>query len=78
MASALAMDKWRTKLLWQAAGITTPHHILINEQSDFAKVAQELGLPLDRKARARGVDHRLEQGGRRKRFTRRMRPRGPT
>ena len=46
MASALAMDKWRTKLLWEAAGITTPHHILINEQSDFAKVAQEVGLPL--------------------------------
>ena len=46
MASSLAMDKWRTKLLWEAAGITTPHHILINEQSDFAKVAQEVGLPL--------------------------------
>jgi len=46
MASALAMDKWRTKLLWEAAGIITPHHILINEQSDFAKVAQEVGLPL--------------------------------
>lgn len=46
MASALAMDKWRTKLLWEAAGISTPHHILINEQSDFAKVAQEVGLPL--------------------------------
>ena len=24
MASALAMDKWRTKLMWQAAGIPTP------------------------------------------------------
>jgi D-alanine-D-alanine ligase len=24
MASALAMDKWRTKLLWQAAGVPTP------------------------------------------------------
>jgi D-alanine-D-alanine ligase len=46
MASALAMDKWRTKLLWEAAGITTPHHVLINEQSDFSKVAQEVGLPL--------------------------------
>ena len=28
MASALAMDKWRTKLLWEAAGISTPRHIL--------------------------------------------------
>src|SRR3977135_1537876 len=24
MASALAMDKWRTKLLWQGAGLPTP------------------------------------------------------
>jgi D-alanine-D-alanine ligase len=46
MASALAMDKWRTKLLWEAAGITTPHHILINEQSDFGKIAKEVGLPM--------------------------------
>jgi D-alanine-D-alanine ligase len=46
MASALAMDKWRTKLLWQAAGINTPHHILLNAQSDFDAVVKELGLPL--------------------------------
>jgi D-alanine-D-alanine ligase len=46
LASALAMDKWRTKLLWQAAGISTPHHILLTEQSDFEAVAEELGLPL--------------------------------
>ena len=45
MASALAMDKWRTKLLWQAAGINTPHHILLNAQSDFDAVVKELGLP---------------------------------
>ncbi|MEP7370634.1 MAG: D-alanine--D-alanine ligase [Nitrosospira sp.] len=46
MASALAMDKWRTKLLWQAAGINTPRHILLNAQSDFAAVVKTLGLPL--------------------------------
>jgi D-alanine-D-alanine ligase len=46
LASALAMDKWRTKLLWQAAGISTPHHILLTGQSDFEAVAEELGLPL--------------------------------
>ncbi len=46
LASALAMDKWRTKLLWQAAGISTPCHVLLTEQSDFDAVAQELGLPL--------------------------------
>jgi len=46
LASALAMDKWRTKLLWQSAGINTPRHILLDEQSDFDAVAEELGLPL--------------------------------
>lgn len=46
MASALAMDKWRTKLLWQAAGISTPRHILLNAQSDFDAVVKVLGLPL--------------------------------
>ncbi|SFU70434.1 D-alanine--D-alanine ligase [Nitrosospira multiformis] len=46
LASALAMDKWRTKLLWQSAGINTPRHILLDEQSDFDAVAKELGLPL--------------------------------
>jgi D-alanine-D-alanine ligase len=46
MASALAMDKWRTKLLWQAAGINTPRHLLLNPKSDFDAVVKELGLPL--------------------------------
>jgi D-alanine-D-alanine ligase len=46
MASALAMDKWRTKLLWQAAGIKTPRYAVLDEQSDFAAVVKELGLPL--------------------------------
>lgn len=46
LASALAMDKWRTKLLWQAAGVSTPRHVLLTEQSNFDAVAEELGLPL--------------------------------
>ncbi|MEO8991439.1 MAG: D-alanine--D-alanine ligase [Nitrosospira sp.] len=46
LASALAMDKWRTKLLWQAAGINTPHYAVLNEQTDFDLVSRELGLPL--------------------------------
>ena len=46
MASALAMDKWRTKLVWQAAGIPTPRYELIHARSDFAAVAQRLGLPI--------------------------------
>ncbi len=46
MASALAMDKWRTKLLWQAAGVSTPPYALLSRDSDFAGVVARLGLPL--------------------------------
>jgi D-alanine-D-alanine ligase len=46
MASALAMDKWRTKLLWQAAGMPTPPYELLSRTSDFAEVATKTGLPL--------------------------------
>ncbi len=46
MASALAMDKWRTKLIWQAAGIPTPDFMLLDAQSDWSAVVARLGLPL--------------------------------
>lgn len=46
MASALGMDKWRTKLLWRAAGIATPDFELVTANSDFAAIERKLGLPL--------------------------------
>jgi D-alanine-D-alanine ligase len=46
LASALAMDKWRTKLVWQAAGIPTPRYELLTAASDFPAVLARLGLPL--------------------------------
>jgi D-alanine-D-alanine ligase len=46
MASSLAMDKWRTKLVWQAAGIPTPKYELLQAGSDYAAVAERLGLPI--------------------------------
>ncbi len=46
MASALAMDKWRTKLVWQAAGISTPAYEMLHADSDWPAVVQRLGLPL--------------------------------
>ena len=46
MASALAMDKWRTKLIWQAVGIPVPKDVLVNEMSNWTAVAETLGLPL--------------------------------
>jgi len=46
MASALGMDKWRTKLLWQASGLPVPDCVLLSADTDFAAVVQRLGLPL--------------------------------
>lgn len=46
LASALAMDKWRSKLVWQAAGIPVPEFSVITADSDFAAVEKKLGLPL--------------------------------
>ncbi|MDK9725578.1 MAG: D-alanine--D-alanine ligase [Sterolibacteriaceae bacterium MAG5] len=46
LASALAMDKWRSKLVWQAAGLPVPEFAMLDEDSDFAAVEQRLGLPL--------------------------------
>jgi D-alanine-D-alanine ligase len=46
MASAIAMDKWRTKLLWQAAGVPTPPYEVLNKDTDFPSVAERLGIPL--------------------------------
>ena len=46
MASALAMDKWRTKIMWRSVGIPVPKDVLVYETSDWNAVAQTLGLPL--------------------------------
>jgi D-alanine-D-alanine ligase len=46
MASALAMDKWRTKLVWEASGIPTPRYAMLRPDTDLAKVVRVLGLPL--------------------------------
>ena len=46
MASALAMDKWRTKLVWQATAIPTPRYRIVTAATDWMRVVAELGLPL--------------------------------
>lgn len=46
LASALGMDKWRTKLVWQAANLPIPAYTLLDENSDWDAVAKQLGLPL--------------------------------
>ncbi|MBA0901236.1 MAG: D-alanine--D-alanine ligase [Candidatus Nitrotoga sp.] len=46
LASALAMDKWRSKLVWQAVGLPTPGYELLDVNSDLVAVAEKLSLPL--------------------------------
>jgi D-alanine-D-alanine ligase len=46
MASALCLDKLRTKLVWQASGIPTPRGEVISVSTDWNALAQRLGLPL--------------------------------
>lgn len=46
MASALGMDKWRTKLLWTAAGVITPDFVLMDESTTTEEVVATLGLPV--------------------------------
>ena len=46
MASALAMDKWRTKLVWLASDIPTPKFRVVDARTDWMRIVAELGLPL--------------------------------
>ena len=46
LASAVGMDKWRCKLLWQAAGLSLPDYRLLDANSDFDAIEAALGLPL--------------------------------
>jgi D-alanine-D-alanine ligase len=46
LGSALAMDKIRTKWVWQAAGIPTPRSRLITSVDEAPAIIAELGLPL--------------------------------
>ncbi len=46
MASAVAMDKVRSKHLFRACGIPTPDYEVIRSQADAAAAAERLGYPL--------------------------------
>ncbi|OHX17891.1 D-alanine--D-alanine ligase [Chromobacterium amazonense] len=46
MASAISMDKWRTKLLWKGAGLPIPAFELLSDDSDFDAIERKLGLPI--------------------------------
>jgi D-alanine-D-alanine ligase len=46
LASALAMDKVRTKRLWAAEGLPTAPYAVLDQETDLAGVAKRLGTPL--------------------------------
>ncbi|MFJ4112709.1 D-alanine--D-alanine ligase [Pseudomonas sp. NPDC089758] len=46
LASALAMDKLRTKQVWQSLGIPTPRHAVLASAEDCVAAGTELGFPL--------------------------------
>ncbi len=46
MASALAMDKWRTKLVWDASGVPTPRFAMVSATTAWDRVAKTLGMPV--------------------------------
>jgi D-alanine-D-alanine ligase len=46
MASALAMDKLRTKLCWQGYGLVTPKWCLLQDETDLDACIAKLGFPV--------------------------------
>lgn len=46
LASALAMDKLRTKLCWQGMGLRTPKWMLLEGDQDIGRCVEQLGFPL--------------------------------
>ncbi len=46
MASAVGMDKFRTKLIWQAVGLPVPEYAMLSADANFTEVEEQLGLPL--------------------------------
>jgi D-alanine-D-alanine ligase len=54
MASALAMDKVRSKHLFEASGIPTPPYAVIRHEADAVLAAEDLGFPMVLKPAAQG------------------------
>jgi D-alanine-D-alanine ligase len=40
------MDKWRTKLVWDASGVPTPRFAMVKATTAWDRVAQTLGMPV--------------------------------
>ena len=54
LASAIGMDKFRTRLVWAGFNLPNVPYAVLHEDTDFAAVEAELGLPLFVKPAAEG------------------------
>ncbi len=66
LGSSLAMDKCRSKRIWQSHGLPTPAFVELNEHSDWGDVVEYLGLPLIikpvREGSSYGISKVMESG----------------
>lgn len=54
LASAIAMDKFRCRLIWQGFNLPNVPYVVLDDHSDFDAVEREFGLPLFVKPAAEG------------------------
>ncbi len=65
MASALSMDKLRTKLCWQGYGLITPLWCLLQDESDVDGCIEKLGFPVIVKPALEGSSIGMSKAGNR-------------
>lgn len=54
LASAIAMDKFRCRLVWQSLNLPNVPYVVLDDDSDFVAIERQLGLPLFVKPAAEG------------------------
>ncbi|OOR88089.1 D-alanine--D-alanine ligase [Moraxella caviae] len=54
LASAIAMDKFRNRLIWQGLNLPNVPYVVLHDDTDFDAVEREFGLPLFAKPAAEG------------------------
>ena len=62
IGSAIGMDKFRSKLVWQGMGLPTPGFVVLRDAADLA-TAEELGFPLMVKPAHEGSSLGLTKAG---------------
>lgn len=65
MASALSMDKLRTKLCWNGYGLTTPRWFLLKDEGDIDACIEKLGFPVIVKPALEGSSIGMSKAGNR-------------